>query len=110
MGAKHGLPLSPERHDSDNTHTQQQNQMSSIPIAKQHVWIQLLEKREQKIFVLRCDEECQPWVLCSKNLLLAILPPAVAVVGRRRLAAAWARPHLMLALLHHLPANNSVTQ
>jgi hypothetical protein len=46
--------------------------------------------------------KCQPWVLCSKNLLLAILPPAVAVVDRWHL-----HPHLMLSLLHHFPDNNT---
>jgi hypothetical protein len=47
-----------------------------------------------------------PWVLGSKDLLLAVLPPAVAVVGRMVAAAASGRahPHLMPLLVHPLPA------
>jgi hypothetical protein len=53
--------------------------------------------------------ECEPWVFGSKNLLLSVLPPAVAVVNRRLAASGRAHPHQVLPLLH-LPANHTATR
>jgi hypothetical protein len=45
---------------------------------------------------------CQPWVLGSEDLLLAVLPPAMAVLDR---VLAAGRAHPLPPLFHHLPAS-----
>lgn len=56
---------------------------------------------------LKCGKKVnyQPWVLGSKNLLLAVLPPAVAVIPHWGIGSFSRRDHpdLLLPSLHRLP-------
>ena len=55
------------------------------------------------------EKKNQPWVLVSKNLLLAILPPAVTIAGGVIVTATLrAYPHLMLPPLHCLPTKHKI--
>jgi len=54
------------------------------------------------------EKKSQPWVLVSKNLLLTILPPSVAISGRGVTATLRSYPHLMLPPLHSLPAKHKI--
>jgi hypothetical protein len=84
--------------------------MISVPPGKKHVLVGF-SKEKYKIIIITgwvVQRASQPWVLGSKNLLLPVLPPAVAVVDRRIAASGRAHPHLILPLLHHLPAHHMI--